>query len=760
MGSKKGKDGTLSGKARRERLEFLARLAQQLDQRTDRMGLRLAELDESQAELSGLVARLRERLEHLSEQQSGAAEVLAEAMAHAREARERAAHPPGLEDLRRDLNALHSESEGVAGVLQGLTAGIEGLQRVLDEGRVRTQGLVSRLETLEQAQRGLLERERDRQTAMDDLRRELDTRGGGLAEGEVKALESRVEALERTVSEDGRGRVGALETSLASLDRLVREQGAAQDRVEALVDDCNTGMTALSSRLDALDRSVRDQVEAWRRQASQWEESQQTQATGLEILQGRVDRLDALVRETGQSLREALDGLGPLSQEVDGLRNGWNGLEEAQRSLLTRLDDLEHLGKDLKRRLEEQEGYIAEILPGELGSLQRDLSLARTGNEYQDERLDRLEAQGRGLQARIDHLVDTNQAAVNALNARLDETGRHDGVRDQGMRRLARAIADQAERTTGLQMELKENETRYQDLERRLDESSAFLEETRQRLEGQGGRLERLNGGQRILAVTAAGALLALLGVTLGTYRFEDQQRELDRRSVARELDRMEDRLSTVSGDGISPAPQVKVLERRVDALNEKAGTNDPAVAAAKRRMAELETRQKRTEAALERLRAALAHLRKQRRRAASTNVAPDEGTARSTSEARPPAAQGAGHGHRDAPSTASASAEDTWRRAQARGEFTIQLMGVRHLDGLRSLVERAGIAAQVAWYRTRLRGRPWYVALLGHYPDAQAARTALGRLPERLRSGRPWVRRLPAQVSLHAWEDARPPKE
>ena len=616
LGSKKQKD-----KADRRRLEFLARLTQQLDQRTDRMGLRLAELDESQGTLAGQVARLGERLERLDERQTEVAGVLSEAMAQAREAKGLAEHPPAVEALREHLASLRNEGERVARLLQGITSGLEGLHQALDEERGRVQSLAGRLEVLDQIQRGLLEREQGLRDALETLRKDP----GGL-----------------------------------------------------------TGGTPEADRLDDLEGRLEAAVTRWGEEAGQWEEAQETLTSGLEVLQARVDRLGPLVQEGGRLLQKLADDLEPLAQ----------GLAEARRGLET------------------QEVFRGEAL----------------------RRLDALETLSEGLQARIDHLADRHQWDVDGLGARLQELEKRAGVRDQGMLHLAQVIASQGERIGELQMELREQNSGLQDLAQESDRSGSLLEETRQRVEDQGGRLRRLGIGQRILGVTAGVAVLALLAVIAGVSWFEGQRRELEHRSVVRDLDRMERRLAR--GTAAGPAPP-QVLARRPDQSGGKAGGVDPAVTG-------LEARQRRLEATLEHLRATLARLEKGRRKASPSGHPAAAGKGGRAVGVRP-----GGPGEAGAPDK---TRESPWHLAQQRGAFGIQIMGVRSLDRLHAFMEREGLISRVAWYRSRFQGKPWYVVFVGPYPDAVTARTALKDLPEALRSGKPWVRRLPARPLLNTW--------
>jgi DamX protein len=71
------------------------------------------------------------------------------------------------------------------------------------------------------------------------------------------------------------------------------------------------------------------------------------------------------------------------------------------------------------------------------------------------------------------------------------------------------------------------------------------------------------------------------------------------------------------------------------------------------------------------------------------------------------------------------------WLQAQPAGHYTIQILGLSDLQALRRYGREQGLDMELAWFRTRRNGEDWYVLVAGRYPDAEAARAAIARLPE-----------------------------
>lgn len=78
-----------------------------------------------------------------------------------------------------------------------------------------------------------------------------------------------------------------------------------------------------------------------------------------------------------------------------------------------------------------------------------------------------------------------------------------------------------------------------------------------------------------------------------------------------------------------------------------------------------------------------------------------------------------------------------------ANAAFTLQVIGVRDRGSLEALIADLDEPEQYEIVSTTLEGRPWYVLTHGRYETVEAARSAIGRLPEELEQYSPWPRRL-----------------
>ncbi|PAU79684.1 hypothetical protein CK501_12830 [Halovibrio salipaludis] len=83
---------------------------------------------------------------------------------------------------------------------------------------------------------------------------------------------------------------------------------------------------------------------------------------------------------------------------------------------------------------------------------------------------------------------------------------------------------------------------------------------------------------------------------------------------------------------------------------------------------------------------------------------------------------------------------EAQWYREQARGAFTLQLLGSFNESTALEFMEEYDVGDAV-YTRTRHQGEPWFIVVYGTYPDRGAAREAIDALPERVRAMDPWPR-------------------
>jgi MSHA biogenesis protein MshM len=90
-------------------------------------------------------------------------------------------------------------------------------------------------------------------------------------------------------------------------------------------------------------------------------------------------------------------------------------------------------------------------------------------------------------------------------------------------------------------------------------------------------------------------------------------------------------------------------------------------------------------------------------------------------------------------------AATDDWLGKAGKSGFTIQLISAadnpddlkRYLNYLGKFIE----SDEVYVYRTRIQGRPYLTVVYGTFPSRQAAQLALDRLPEDVKTYRPYVR-------------------
>jgi len=101
------------------------------------------------------------------------------------------------------------------------------------------------------------------------------------------------------------------------------------------------------------------------------------------------------------------------------------------------------------------------------------------------------------------------------------------------------------------------------------------------------------------------------------------------------------------------------------------------------------------------------------------------------------------------APIASTLPHREAWLLQQPANHYTLQLLGTRSEQALRTVIHRYHLAAHAAYFLSKRSGAPWFTLLYGNYPNAVAARKAVANLPEKLRSPRPWVRRFGGLQSI-----------
>jgi septal ring-binding cell division protein DamX len=85
------------------------------------------------------------------------------------------------------------------------------------------------------------------------------------------------------------------------------------------------------------------------------------------------------------------------------------------------------------------------------------------------------------------------------------------------------------------------------------------------------------------------------------------------------------------------------------------------------------------------------------------------------------------------------------WIAAQDPAHYTIQIVAAHNPQAIGRIARAYGYSADLAQYRRLRNERDWYALLHGSYPNLEAAKAALDRLPAEIRPFGPWVRRFGA---------------
>ncbi|HED33683.1 MAG TPA: hypothetical protein ENJ08_05605 [Gammaproteobacteria bacterium] len=86
-----------------------------------------------------------------------------------------------------------------------------------------------------------------------------------------------------------------------------------------------------------------------------------------------------------------------------------------------------------------------------------------------------------------------------------------------------------------------------------------------------------------------------------------------------------------------------------------------------------------------------------------------------------------------------------SWLMQQPAGNWTLQFLGARSPLALLKFAKKYPLDGNGIWYKSSLRGQPYYVLIYGSYPSRDAARNAVSKLTPELRAIKPWVKSLKA---------------
>jgi len=83
------------------------------------------------------------------------------------------------------------------------------------------------------------------------------------------------------------------------------------------------------------------------------------------------------------------------------------------------------------------------------------------------------------------------------------------------------------------------------------------------------------------------------------------------------------------------------------------------------------------------------------------------------------------------------------WLLKQKNTDWTLQLLGAREAETLLIFSRQHSLTNNAAWYKTWLKGKPYYVLVYGNYANRDLARDAISTLPKKLRSIKPWAKSI-----------------
>ncbi len=83
------------------------------------------------------------------------------------------------------------------------------------------------------------------------------------------------------------------------------------------------------------------------------------------------------------------------------------------------------------------------------------------------------------------------------------------------------------------------------------------------------------------------------------------------------------------------------------------------------------------------------------------------------------------------------------WTAALDPDRYTVQLVSYRDAENARAFLARHFEPGEAGYFASEQAGRRWYSVVYGEYASFKAARAAAAALPEPLRRGDPWVRKV-----------------
>jgi len=93
------------------------------------------------------------------------------------------------------------------------------------------------------------------------------------------------------------------------------------------------------------------------------------------------------------------------------------------------------------------------------------------------------------------------------------------------------------------------------------------------------------------------------------------------------------------------------------------------------------------------------------------------------------------------APAVKAKGLDVAYFTAQPGSHVALQIAAARDVTKLKQQVTSYGLSSQVRYFKTTMKGGPWYVAVYGNYPTMAAATSAKSHLPSVVLATKPWPR-------------------
>ncbi len=95
------------------------------------------------------------------------------------------------------------------------------------------------------------------------------------------------------------------------------------------------------------------------------------------------------------------------------------------------------------------------------------------------------------------------------------------------------------------------------------------------------------------------------------------------------------------------------------------------------------------------------------------------------------------------AASSPAGSADERALLGFPSSHYVVQLLGAESKSTVDKFARGPGRGLKLYAYRTRLRGKPWFIVVTGPFPTKNAAQAAVNKMPDAVRKQQPWPRKL-----------------